>query len=273
MATTFGFTSSDVIPQPGFSATRNANNGWDGEHSFKVLRSFWSGLLNRASFDKGVSITTLDSSIPSFWFLYIDRIQVTNEECEWVDVKTLLAGSSSLTYENEEANEPTYSLNGQLQEVSLSTHPKYTALAAVEQNSLGLLLNGQAQWAYSDIDLAYKLFWPRDGTQFFQIPSSEQLTTDDAKSFAAIIARGDTTYLKPSFTWLEMAEGTDAIPSTQLNKLGHIATPKGDPPTPSGGRNWLMTSATQEETAGTYRTSIEWTLSERLGFDSFLYDD
>jgi hypothetical protein len=59
--------------------------------------------------------------------------------------------------------------------------------------------------------------------------------------------------------------------ASQLNLLSKVATPRGNPPNVSGDRNWLLTSASQEQRGELYQTTIEWTLSEREGWDSFLY--
>jgi hypothetical protein len=60
--------------------------------------------------------------------------------------------------------------------------------------------------------------------------------------------------------------------AAQLNKLGRISTPRGGPPTPTGSRNWMLTGASQEQRGDLYQTQLEWSLSEREGHDSFLYD-
>jgi hypothetical protein len=64
--------------------------------------------------------------------------------------------------------------------------------------------------------------------------------------------------------------------SAQLNLLGKVSTPRGGPPTATGSRNWMLTGAGQEQ-KGTidgaiYQTTIEWSLSDRDGWNDFLYD-
>jgi hypothetical protein len=101
--------------------------------------------------------------------------------------------------------------------------------------------------------------------------SPEQLTAADAKSFAALIQQGQTTYERSQYTWTESTEGLGQLTAAQLNKLGLIATPRGTPPEAGGTRNWKLTSATQSQQGELYKTTLEWQLSDEGGFNSFLY--
>ena len=96
---------------------------------------------------------------------------------------------------------------------------------------------------------------------------------DDALEFAKVIARGETTYLRPVITWTESTQGSDGLTPAQLNKLGKIATVRGDPPQPADTRDWMLTSAFQEQSGELITTDLEWTLSEKGGHDDFLYDE
>jgi hypothetical protein len=104
----------------------------------------------------------------------------------------------------------------------------------------------------------------------------EVTLTGDAVDFAKMIAGGMTTYVVPSVTWTETREGTSPMTSAQHNLLGKVSTPRGGPPTATGSRNWMLTGAGQEQ-KGTidgaiYQTTIEWSLSDRDGWNDFLYD-
>jgi len=276
MSTIKGLGISDIEPQPGFSATRDENGGWTGRHSFAIRRTSYGTLA--ANFAKGTSVTSLDTDLPfSFSFLKIVTTEVSSEEGDFIMMNVTLAGSPSATYGDDGLGgqaEPTYALRGSLQDAAFSIHPKWEALSDLEKAGLGLLIRGQAEFdkptgkvgQYSVEDDTFNAIKNSDGTEIV-------LTAADALEFGTRIARGETTYLRPVFTWTESTAGNDELTAAQLNKLGNIATPRGDPPDPGGTRDWMLTSAFQEETGDLFRTELEWTLSEKGGHDSFLYDE
>ena len=87
------------------------------------------------------------------------------------------------------------------------------------------------------------------------------------------MSQPQTAIAGDSITWTESTQGASGLTSAQLNLLGNIATPRGNPPEPSGTRDWMLTSAFQEERGELFVTDLEWTLSEKGGHDSFLYDE
>ena len=62
------------------------------------------------------------------------------------------------------------------------------------------------------------------------------------------------------------------IATAQLNNLGKVDTPDGDPPTPNGSRDWLLVDFSQEQFGALYRLRLEWQLAERDGWDAEIYD-
>jgi hypothetical protein len=160
---------------------------------------------------------------------------------------------------------PTYNLTGQLVDVPFSMHPKFKALGALDRTLLGGLLDGVYYYGIDDETL-----YDANITDSF-VEAASQFTAADAKSFAALIQQGQTTYQKSVYTWQESTEGDDQLTAAQLNKLGQIATPRGSPPTPTGTRDWMLTSVNQSQMGELYRTNLEWTLSEEGGHNSFLY--
>ncbi len=274
MSTIKGLGISDIEPQPGFSATRDENGGWTGRHSFAIRRTSYGTLAG--NFAKGTSVTSLDTDLPfSFSFLKIVTTEVSSEEGDFIMMNVTLAGSPSATYGDDGLGgqaEPTYALRGSLQDAPLSIHPKWAALSDLEKQALGEMISSGLVYDPPTGKVGTKderTFWAEEtseGTEYV-------LTAADAKAFAVRIARGETTYLRPVFTWTESTAGNDELTAAQLNKLGNIATPRGDPPDPGGTRDWMLTSAFQEETGDLFRTELEWTLSEKGGHASFLYDE
>jgi hypothetical protein len=270
-----GFSFSDVKPQPGFTATRQENGGYIGRHSFAISRTAWeSGAANQ--FSKGQPITSFDDSLPFSWnFLKIVETEIVSEEGDIVMISVTLSGAQGASYnEEDEAPAPTYRLNGQLQDAPLSMHPKWAALEDIEKAGLALLIRGQAEYdlptfkvgSYSVEDSTFNAIKDSSGTEIL-------MDSEDAKEFALRIARGETTYSRPVITWTESAQGTDGLTNAQLNKLGNVSTPRGDPPEASGTRDWMLTSAFQEQRGDLFTTDLEWTLSEKGGHDAFLYEE
>jgi hypothetical protein len=153
-------------------------------------------------------------------------------------------------------------------------HPKWAALEDIEKSGLALLIRGQAEYdlptfkvgSYSVEDSTFNAIKDSSGTEIL-------MDSEDAKEFALRIARGETTYSRPVITWTESAQGTDGLTNAQLNKLGNVSTPRGDPPEASGTRDWMLTSAFQEQRGDLFTTDLEWTLSEKGGHDAFLYEE
>lgn len=277
-ATIKGLGLFDVFPQPGFTATLSENGGWTARHTFAIRRTAWANASVRNQFAKGVSATALDSGLAAFWaFLKVVSVEVTSDEGDFTMVSVELSGAQGATYGEDglgEEAEPTYRLSGQLQDAPLSIHPKWAALSEIEKNGLGLLIRGLAE--YDPPSFKVGQFDPETET-FNAIKDSEgnEIVMDaaDAKEFATRIARGETTYLRPVITWTESAQGQDGLTNAQLNKLGNIAVPRGTPPEAAGTRDWMLTSAFQEQRGELITTDLEWTLSEKGGHDSFLYDE
>ena len=272
-ATLKGFSFSDVKPQPGFTATRQENGGYIGRHSFAISRAAWeSGAANQ--FSKGQPITSFDDSLPFSWnFLKIVETEIVSEEGDIVMIAVTLSGAQGASYgEDDEAPDPTYRLTGQLQDAPLSIHPKWAAMDESFRGALGELINGNYRPSKEFTQVG-----TYDEEDFFtpakDAGGSPITLTGDAIEFCKIIARGETTYSRPVITWTESAQGTDGLTNAQLNKLGNVSTPRGDPPEASGTRDWMLTSAFQEQRGDLFTTDLEWTLSEKGGHDAFLYEE
>lgn len=276
MSTIRGLGLFDSEPQPGFSATKAENGGWTGRHTFAIRRTAWANTSVRNRFAKGTSVTSIDPGLSVYWsFLKVVETEVTSEEGDFTMVSVTLSGGQGATYGEDglgEGTDPTYRLSGQLQDAPLSMHPKWAAMEDKFKYALGELINGNVRpskeftqvGTYDDDDFFTPLKDEEDASITFE---------DDAIEFCKRIAVGETTYLRPILTWTESAQGEDGLTNSQLNKLGNISVPRGNPPEPSGTRDWMLTSAFQEQTGELIRTDLEWTLSEKGGHDSFLYDE
>jgi len=271
MSTNFGITLNEVIPLTGFNVTRQENGVWIGQRDYHMLAASWNSTSIRDRFERGTDAFITDSDIPSFFsFLKVESVGVTYNEAGTVTLQVNYSGSQSGQYDDDGEGVdaiPTYRLEAAVLELPLSQHPKWKALSDDEQFSLGNLLNGRVVYGVPANETDKKIFWP-EGNLFFV---DEQVASENGVIFRDLIVGGTQTYFVPSIKWIEVTQGENGMTASQLNLLGKISTPRGGAPTPSGSRNWMLTSASQEQRGEIYQTTIEWTLSERGGWSTFLY--
>lgn len=272
-ATILGLDSTSVRPQPAFRCQQSENGGWTASHTIIVTRAGFETAGIQALFAKGSLLTGVDAGIPTFFaFLKITDVSVSAEEGDLITLEVSAAGSSASQYEPGDGSGldidslPTYELRGQLSDAGFQHHRKWLPLSDTDKKLLGILLGGYYEYNAS----TGKLFIITEDNNFQDTP--EQLTAADAKSFAALIQQGQTTYERSQYTWTESTEGAGQLTEPQLNKLGLIATPRGAPPEAGGTRNWKLVSASQSQQGELYRTTLEWQLSDSGGHNAFLYE-
>lgn len=272
-ATILGLDSTSVRPQPAFRCQQSENGGWTASHTIIVTRAGFDTAGIQSLFAKGSLLTGVDAGIPTFFtFLKITDISVLAEEGDLITLEVNAAGSTAAQYELGDGTGldieslPTYELRGQLSDASFSHHRKWLELGDADKFLLGILLGGGFEYKPS----TGKLVTITEDNNFNESP--EQLTAADAKSFAALIQQGQTTYERSQYTWTESTEGAGQLTEPQLNKLGLIATPRGTPPEAGGTRNWKLVSASQSQQGELFRTTLEWQLSDSGGHNAFLYD-
>jgi len=78
------------------------------------------------------------------------------------------------------------------------------------------------------------------------------------------------SFLDPTMEWSVSVRQNNAITSAQLNSLGTIVRPPYNPPTPRN-RDWLFSSATQDEQSGFFDVTFSFRLSGRGGWDPRIY--
>lgn len=279
-ATIIGLNSSSIRPQPGFSVQQSENGGWTGTHTVIVTRDGFDNATIIAKFANGQLLTGIDPDIPAlFGFLRVVDTKVVADEGDLITLEVTASGSSTSQFEAGgegglgEGALPKYLLSGELRDRPFSEHEKWKDMNQTPKTLLGLLLNGALEYVpeYEDIGGALGnknvngLFWLPSTLQFDDLDL-------DAKEFAKLIAQGQTTYEAATYTWTESTEGTSELQSSDINNLSKIVTPRGNPPTSSGSRNWRLTSVSQDQEGLLYRTTLTWTLSDAGGYNEFLYD-
>lgn len=271
-----GFQAQEVKSQPGFRPRRTENGTWTGSHQFTIKRSDWANSAVRNRFAKGTAITDLDESLDGMWsFLKIVEQEPLHDEGDLIVIGVSLAGGQFAQYGGEDLGadaEATYRLNGYLQEKPFEEHPKWKELSDDQKAALGHCITGALVYDEDKGEVCKINPSAASADEFFDpfLPY-EGIITGDALEFAKRIAQGKTTYLCPVLTWTESTQGTDQLTPAQINALGKISNPRGTPPEPTGGRDWQLTSAQQDQRGDVFSTNIEWTLSERGGHDDFLY--
>jgi len=266
-ATIFGFGVNEMKAQPGLSITRSESGGWTATHEIVVKAADFADVV--PNFARGTLLSVVDPNVPSPFdeFLTIDTVTFVRTEGDLYTFNVTATGGTA-QFEGDELTpgvEPTYTLTGQLSDVSFSQHPKWKALGNGDKKLLGMMLDGLLTYDITD-DVLYL-----NNDANAEVAYIDQLTAADAISFATRIQQGESTYQKSVYTWNESTEGVDQLTPAQINLLGKIATPRGAPPEPTGTRDWMLTNVSQSQSGELYRTNLEWTLSEEDGWDSFLY--
>jgi hypothetical protein len=272
MATIFGLAINDIEPNADFRPVQSENGGQTATQTFTLRTQSWNNSTVRNKFRRGTSITELNPDIGTQWnYFTITSIALDFQEGDILVVTVDFSGSSTAQYPEDGISEealPTYRLEGRLAEKPFAEHPKWKALTATQRTILGYLLESVYLWDIEDQEIKI----PQDDGELVANTTLSAFITGDAAAFADRIAQGESTYFVPSIIWTETTQGNEGMTAAQLNKLGRISTPRGGPPTPTGSRDWMLTGASQEQRGDLYQTQLEWSLSERDGHDSFLYD-
>jgi hypothetical protein len=268
MAATITGMSTQPAPQPGFNARRSENGGWIAQHEFAIRAVDFD--LIESQFAVGTVLSSLDPSIPFvFSFLRISDVQFSRAEGDLIFISVTATGTNITGDADGVISEqalPTYSLAGTIADFPLTEHPKYEELTTSERVALALVLQGDAIYRENDQTIGN---YQESSGQWMPIPNITLGT--DAIEFARRFAKGVVNYQRPQITWTASYESTTQISSAQLNAIGKITSVLGPAPTPSGSRNWMLTNATSSQNGELYRITFEWTLSEKGGYDEFIY--
>jgi hypothetical protein len=279
----FGIKPNSIIPQPDFKSAKSANGGWTASQSYMTKRGALDNPAIRALFPSGERATVLDPNLESFFsFLKLVEISdISNLPGGFVSITVLFAGMQPSSGGGEGAVNsagevaPTYSLRGVARNNPLSEHWKWKQLEEPERVALGKILSGEYAWGpdpFSESE-TNATYIPGNPNTILPV---DPITSDDGIRFALRISQGVTSYEAASFEWSKQWQSTVGIQDAQLEKLGKIDTPPGNPPTITGNRNWMLTSADQVQAGdGDYlfTNQVNYTLSEPGGWDTFLQDD
>lgn len=82
---------------------------------------------------------------------------------------------------------------------------------------------------------------------------------------------GLEAYREPRVMWTKRWV-SDSRPD-DLNRIGEIDTPEGDPPQPAAGRDWLNAGLVSKERGDVFENELSWELSGRGGWNERYYAD
>ena len=190
---------------------------------------------------------------PDYPWLTLETLRVTGEEGRWLRLDASYAGVLNFTTDDGDADEgATYSLDITLSEEPLETHPRYADLAADEvQVAVSLARNPSMD----------------ENNQPVQPDTSEwpelQLELYD------FVRTGFESYRDGKVTWTRNWV-SDERPSN-LNEVGDIYEPRGNPPAVAAGRNWLFVGLRSLERGGVFENSEVGELSGRGGWNEVIY--
>ena len=269
----FGLDSSSLVPQTDFLAQQSEEGRWTASQSFLVLQSILDEYTGTQLLLPGTPATSLDETLPRFYqFLKFQNFEVRHQEAGWATITCYYVGFYSTTSSATGGTDPvTYQLSGVTETIGIMEHPKIVELDDDERDALGWIIEGLAVWDTT----TSKLGTVPDG-EFIPFPDDAQtITTTNGVSAAVYIQQGYTSYNRRTYTWTKTEESTSPFTNTELNNLGKVDTPEGDPPEANGSRNWLLSSVDQYQRGTSnpvYSKTKVWTLSERGGHEEFLYE-
>jgi len=270
------FLSSTIkyVPQSGFSVQYTENGGVDASQDFVVRNSDLSTSKTAlAGFVRGARWETLWPEVPQIYrYLTYKTSDSTDRGDGLTTLKVIFTGYATPPggSSGEETTVPTVSLTGQLEDVALSQHHKWTALDATVRTILGYLIAGLYVW---DIGTS-KVKIPQEDGSLQQDDTLSDLVTGDAIMFANIIASGESTFKKGGWTYSYQTESETGFTAAQLNALGNVvANPPGSPAKPASGYKWFLVSPSQTQSGpDRFVKSLDFQLIIENETNTFLYE-
>ncbi len=244
--------STLYVPQSGFALTYSDNGGVEATHDFIIRNADIGNPAIKAAFARGVAWETVFSNCPAIYGkLTLKKADPQDRGDGFTIFRVTFTGYEFATpgsSSGEEQEQATAVIEGQLEAVPLTTHPKFVALSDDEKSTLGKLITGEWTWIKDPFDSEYKVAVNTGDGAYYIRPTADQLVSDDSRSFAIIISRGDTTYESAGYTYSYITESEMPFTASQLAKVGKIVTnPLGNPTKPEGVWTWLYSGVNQSQ--------------------------
>jgi hypothetical protein len=271
----------DWVPQADFQAEQSKQGGWTATQSYQIRRESIDLETFQSEFIIGRPIEALYPDVEKYWTFLglasIPRVQHQTGDYSLISVKFAGYTAPSGQGTDEEVADtpeptPTYSLRGSITERDILLHPK--AVALNNDADYGILLSLK-NGTYELRDGTVQAKFIDEQSHVTWRPLEVQPGAGDASDLADLIGRGVHTYRFPTFLWTKTWESSEEINPLEIDNLGVIDVPDGDFPFPGGvgeDRDWMLVSATQDQEGLKFRNTLEWELSDRGGWDEFLYE-
>lgn len=284
------FLSESIIPQADFEATQEENGQWKANQSFLVKKGDFDNLATRLFFSRGKTPTDLDINNDAYFnFLKLKTTTVGTEVGGYTIIRVEFQGYSYPIGDPPE-NEKSYmttSYRGSLKTVPITEHPKFVATSDSEKYMLGLLMSGEFTLNDDGYSLGRWIHYESDITTEEPImklvtlenidnPGSPYtLVSSDSRDLAALIAKGVRDYEVGTYEYVVRWSSDEPLQATDIDKLGLVAEPLGNPVKPSNGtREWKLATLNQEQEGTdepTYTIELVYQLSDKDGWDVTLY--
>lgn len=274
MATIYGISGAEYFPQNDFVARQTDKGGWVASRSYTYAPGALDTASFRNDFPQGRRASDIDATLET-WIaerLYLDRVDLVDGNGPWKKIIVHYAGYAGTETDSSGTRLPTtpvFRLKGTLRERSLAQHPSVVALALDQRLLVQGVLEGIYWWDEGNSKLLVVAPGEDPGSY---VEAATQPDAGDATDFVKAAAAGNGTYLAPGFSWEAIFDSEQPLASSDINDLGKVDTPQGNPPEASGTRDWLLVDASQEQSGELYRCRLEWEMSDDGGWDSDIYD-
>lgn len=261
----YGFAPNELKPGPDFSAGLDASGKWSGSQTFTCSKFDFGNASIQSKIQVGNSATTLYPELPAEWeFLYVNSWRHEHQPGGITKVFVEYTGSSedSPDPRDPEQKEESYSLAGSLTEVDMLGHPYFSDISLNEREPLVALVRGTGRRDYQNPLADENNIFVIDNTSGMPVGYNIS-STKGLKLYDLIINQGKTTYLASQVEWTIQKSSKDGISDQNLQLLGYIAEPEGNPPVFTD-RNWLFTAASQNRTNANPKTTKTWSKTYTL---------
>lgn len=270
----YGFAPNELKPGPDFTAGVDIGGKWTGSQTFTCRKFDFGNASIQAKIQVGTSATVLYPELPTEWeFLYVSSWRHEHQPGGITKVFVEYSGSSedSPDPREPEEKEESYSMAGSLTEIDILGHPYFADISLTEREPLVALVRGTGRRDYADPNNIIVTDNNTGETVGFAIWSEKGL-----KLYDLIFNQGKTTYLASQIEWTVQKSNRAGISDENLQLLGFIDTPEGNPPTFTD-RNWLFSSATQSRTNANPKSTKTWSKTYTLSppgeeWDPVLYN-
>ena len=264
-STLYGFSPNELKPGPDFSAGVDIGGKWTGSQTFTCRKFDFGSSVIQAKIQVGKSAATAYPDLPAEWeFLYISSWRHEHQPGGITKVFVEYSGSSedSPDPRDPEEKEESYSMAGSLTELDMLGNPYFADISeGAERPAIVALARGTGRINYSD-PLKSATYIPvidnYTGEQVGQISSEKGL-----KLYDLYFNQGKTTYLASQIEWTIQKSNKAGISDENLQLLGYIDEPEGNPPTFTD-RNWLFSSATQNRNNSNPKSTKTWSKTYTL---------